>query len=88
MHIVEYRTLIVVWLVLVGLTAVLVAASFVSPALAVLAMLFITPTKAGLVLYIFMHLKYEAPLFKIMVLVALATLVIFIGMTFLDVAFR
>ena len=42
-------------------------------------MLFITPLKAGLVFYFFMHLKFEGPLLKAMVFVALATLVIFIG---------
>jgi len=44
--------------------------------------------KAGLVFYYFMHLKYEGPLLKTMVFVALATLVVFIGMLFFDISFR
>ena len=52
------------------------------------AMLFITPLKAALVFYFFMHLKFEGPLLKAMVFVALSTLVIFIGMLFFDVSFR
>jgi len=85
---VSYKTITAVWAVLLALTAVLVAVSHVSPFWAVAAMLTLTPLKAGLVLYYFMHLKYEGPLIKGMVAVALTTLVIFIGMTFLDIAFR
>jgi cytochrome c oxidase subunit 4 len=87
-HIIEYPTLFKVWATLVVLTGLLVAASRVSPAAAVWAMLFITPLKAALVLYFFMHLKYEKILLKTMVFVALSTLIIFIGMLFLDISFR
>jgi cytochrome c oxidase subunit 4 len=48
----------------------------------------VTPLKAALVFYYFMHLKYEGTLLKAMVFVALATLVIFIGMLFFDISFR
>ena len=51
-------------------------------------MLTVTPLKAGLVFYFFMHLKYERPLLKVMVFVALATLVVFVGLLFLDISFR
>ena len=57
-------------------------------AAAVGAMLTITPLKAGLVFYYFMHLKFEGPLLKGMLFVALATLVTFIGMLFLDIGIR
>lgn len=88
-HIVEYGTFIGVWSVLLLLTLLL---TFVSKlfheALSVVAMLTITPLKAGLVFYYFMHLKYEGPLLKGMVFVALATLVTFIGMLFFDIGLR
>jgi cytochrome c oxidase subunit 4 len=88
-HIVPYRTLIGVWLILLLLTAVLV---FVSKkyheALSVAAMLTITPFKAGLVFYYFMHLKYEKPYLKGLVFITLALLTIFIAMIFLDISFR
>jgi cytochrome c oxidase subunit 4 len=88
-HIVPYSTLIKVWATLGTLTFVLTFISRTFPeALAVWAMLFITPLKAGLVFYFFMHLKFEGPMLKAMVFVALATLIIFIGMTFFDVSFR
>ena len=51
-------------------------------------MLTLTPLKAGLVFYYFMHLKYEGLLLKAMVFVALATLIVFIGLLFLDISFR
>jgi cytochrome c oxidase subunit 4 len=85
---VSYKTITTVWVVLLALTATLVLISRVSPVWAVAAMLTLTPLKAGLVMYYFMHLKYEGTLIKGMVAVALSTLVIFIGMMFLDIAFR
>jgi len=83
-----YRTLALVWLALLALTAALVGASAVSPRLAVFAMLTLTPLKAWLVVYHYMNLRHEGPLVKVTLAVALASLVVFIGMTFLDVAFR
>ena len=85
---VSHKTITTVWVVLLALTAALVAVSRVSPFWAVAAMLTLTPLKAALVFYYFMHLKYEGPLIKGMVAIALTVLVIFIGMMFLDVAFR
>jgi cytochrome c oxidase subunit 4 len=87
-HTIEYPTLLKVWGALVVLTAALVAASRLSAAAAVWAMLVITPLKAALVLYFFMHLKYEKALLKGMVFAALAILIIFISMLFLDISFR
>jgi len=80
-------TFLAVWLALVVLTAMLVIASQVSHDLAVAAMLTLTPLKAGLVLYYFMHLKYEGVLLKAMVFVAIATLLVFIGFLFFDIGF-
>ena len=88
-HIVGYGTFIKVWLALVALTAILVGLSAShSPNLAVLGMLVITPTKASLVLFYFMHLKYESTALKYMVAIAISVLVIFIGLTFSDYLFR
>jgi len=87
-HIIPYRTLLTVWAALLALTGLLVIASRLSLGAAVWTMLTLTPVKAGLVFYFFMHLKYERPLLKLMVFVALSTLVTFIGMLFLDISFR
>jgi cytochrome c oxidase subunit IV len=88
-HVLEYPVLIRVWLLLLVLTGALV---FVSrqyhEALSVWAMLTLTPLKAGLVFYYFMHLKYEMPFIKAMVIITLALLVVFIGLTFFDIWYR
>ena len=88
-HIIAYSTFMYVWLALLLLTAVLV---FVSrtfhEVMAVWAMLVLTPLKAGLVLFYFMHLKYEKTFLKAMVITTLGLLVLFIGLTFFDIAYR
>ena len=88
-HIVGYGTFIKVWLALVALTGVLVGLSAAhSPNLALLGLLVITPTKASLVFFYLMHLKYESTALKYMVAIAIAVLVIFVGLTFTDYLFR
>ena len=88
-HIVPYRTFIIVWLALLVLTGVTVAAAQVNlGALNVWVALGIATVKATMVVAVFMHMQYEAPLFKLALIAALAILAIFIGMTFLDVLHR
>ncbi len=83
-----YGTFIKVWIVLLILTGCLVGLSHVNQTYAVWGLLTLTPLKAGLVFYFFMHLKYEPPLFKIVILVTLGTLLIFFALLFSDIAFR
>ena len=88
-HVLGYATFVKVWLALVVLTATLVGLSATgSSTLAVLGLLTVTPTKAVLVFFYFMHLKYESAALKYMVAIALAVLVIFVGLTFTDYLFR
>ena len=88
-HIVGYATFVKVWVALVVLTGLLVGLSLTHrPNLALLGLLFITPTKASLVLFYFMHLKYESAALKYMVTAAIAVLIIFIALTFSDYLFR
>ncbi len=88
-HVIPYQTFVLVWLLLLVLTAVLVfAARMYHESLSVYSMLVITPLKAGLVFYYFMHLKYEKPFLKYLVLMTLASLVLFIGLIFLDLSNR
>ncbi len=83
-----YGTFLKVWAALLLLTGTLVALSHVSQTAAVWGLLTITPLKAGLVFYFFMHLRYEGALLKGVVLVTLGTLLIFFALLFADVAFR
>ena len=88
-HIIEYPTLIRVWILLLLFTAILVYVSRAfHEALSVWALLTLTPLKAGLVFYYFMHLKYEKPFLKVMVSITLGVLIIFIGLTFFDILYR
>ncbi len=84
----DTRTLVLVWLALLGLTALLVGLSALGQRAAVLGLLTLTPLKAALVFYFFMHLRYEGALLKAILLVTLGTLLIFFGLTYADVAFR
>lgn len=77
-----------VWALLVALTALLALLSRLGPAPALIGLLTITPLKAWLVLWHFMHLKEEGPLLRTVLLVALATLLIFFLLLFADAAFR
>lgn len=83
-----YGTFIKVWAALVVLTGLLVLLSHFGQGMAVWGLLVLTPIKAGLVFYFFMHLRYEGALLKGIVLVTLGTLLIFFALLFSDVAFR
>lgn len=83
-----YGTLVKVWAVLLLLTGLLVGLSRFGQTAAVWGLLTLTPLKAGLVFYFFMHLKYEGPLLKGVVLITLATLLIFFALLYSDIAFR
>jgi cytochrome c oxidase subunit 4 len=88
-HIVGTRTFIAVWIALLVLTAVTIGvAELQLGKLSMLANLMIASTKASLVLWFFMHLKYERPLFKYLLLVPIITITVIIGLTFFDIWYR
>ena len=88
-HAVSYRTYIQVWLLLLFLTALLVLTSTLyRETLSVWAMLILTPIKAGLVFFYFMHLKYEKTSLKALVFMTLGILIMVIGLLFFDLSFR
>lgn len=88
-HVTPYRTYVLVWISLVILTGVTVTVASLNLGLAsILVALAIAGTKSSLVLAQFMHLKNERGVFKILIPLAIVILVLFIGLTFTDVAFR
>lgn len=88
-YIVRTKTFVLVWIALVLLTGVtIMAAEMRMGEWSMLANLLIASTKASLVLWFFMHLKYENKLFKMLFLVPIATITIIIGMTFFDIWYR
>ena len=88
MHVIPYRTYLFVWLALLALTTALVLVSELFETLAVWAMLVLTPVKAGLVFFFFMHLKYEKTALKALVFMTLGLLVMVIALFFLDISYR
>jgi cytochrome c oxidase subunit 4 len=88
-HIVRPRTFILVWAVLLTLTALTVAVAKLQLGTAsILVPLLIASAKAALVLWFFMHLKYERRLFKLMLLMPLLTLTFILVLTFFDIWYR
>jgi cytochrome c oxidase subunit 4 len=88
-HIVSYKTLVYVWLGLLALTAVTITVTEMHLGkLSTFTALLIASAKAGLVLYFFMHLKYERRLLKLMLFMPIVTLTIIIGLTFFDIRYR
>jgi cytochrome c oxidase subunit IV len=88
-HIVPYRTLIGVWAALLVLTFFTVQASRIDlGAWNIWLALGIASGKAGLVVFFFMHMKYEQPLLRWLFYVTLVILAIIIGLTFFDVLYR
>ena len=89
-RIVATRTYAVVWLALLALLAATLAVARLQllARYSVLGSLLIATVKAGLVLAFFMHLKYEGRFLKGLLLLTLAALTLFIGLTFVDVWYR
>ena len=84
----QTKKLIAIYAVLIVLTAILAGISRLGSRYAVLGLLTITPTKAGLIGYYFMHLKNENPIIKGGIIFILVNLVVFFALTFSDIAFR
>lgn len=86
---VSYRTLIVVWVTLLLLTAATVGITRLDLGrLKVLAALTIAVLKSGLVIAVFMHMQHEGRLLRGLLFLALVVIAVNIGMTFFDVMYR
>ena len=88
-HIVPYRTYLLILILLLGLTAVSVAVTQIeltkwgTPVAVLLA-----ATKTTFVLAVFMHLKFDQRIFRVMVPLIFLLLGVVIFITFLDYGFR
>ncbi len=88
-HMGRSKTYVLVWLSLLALTAITIfVANMHLGRFSTLTALLIASVKASLVLWFFMHLKYERKLFKVMFLIPIATLTVMIGLTFFDIWYR
>ena len=83
------RTFVSIWFLLITLTGITIwAARLQMGEWSMAANLLIASTKAFLVLWFFMHLKYEKLFFKLLFLVPVVTITIIIWLTFYDVWYR
>ena len=88
-HIVPDGLMVLVWVALVILTAITVAASVMWPGrVGVAVAVIVTPIKAALIIMFFMHLKYEQTVFKAMFLSAVVILAVVLGITLFDYNYR
>jgi cytochrome c oxidase subunit 4 len=88
-HVIPDGVFILVWVVLLALTAITVGGSVYFPGRVGIAVaMIVTPIKAALILMYFMHLKYEKKGFLIMFLAAMGVYGVFLGLTFIDYLFR
>jgi cytochrome c oxidase subunit 4 len=88
-HIVPYKTFAIVWIGLLILTGITITvAQYNLGAMNIWVALGIAILKSGLVVAVFMHMKYENLLFKLSLFAALAILALFIGLNFFDVLYR
>ncbi len=88
-HIVPYKTFAIVWIGLLILTGITITvAQYDFGAWNVWVALGIAVIKSGLVVAVFMHMKYESRLFKLSLFAALLILAVFIGLNFFDVLYR
>lgn len=83
------RGYVAIWALLVVLTGITVGVTYLDmKKFAIFTALLIASFKASLVLLYFMHLRQESRILTFILLVGLATLAIFTGLTFSDVAYR
>jgi len=88
-HHVPYKVYFIVWGALLVLTAVTVGISYVDMKnVTVLTAMLIAATKSMLVLLYFMHIRFEKPLFSVMILAAMLTYGTFVALTFVDYMYR
>ena len=88
-HHVPYKVYFIVWAALLVLTAVTVGVSYVDMKnVTVLTAMLIAATKSMLVLLYFMHIRFEKPMYSVMILAAMMTYGIFVALTFVDYVYR
>ena len=84
-----FKTYIITWVALAILALASVAVShYHMGELNIVIALVIATVKAGLILYIFMHLRYESWFFRLAFLLPILVFAFIIGFTFLDVLYR
>jgi cytochrome c oxidase subunit 4 len=88
-HIVPYRTYALILLLLLVLTATSVAVTQIElTRWAMLVALLLASTKSAVVLAVFMHLKFDQRVYKVMAIFVVMVIIAVIVLTFFDYGFR
>jgi cytochrome c oxidase subunit 4 len=88
-QLIGYGTYIMIWLALLILTGLTITVAGLNLRnFSIVMAIFIAAFKTTLVLNYFMHLKFEAPLFRRLVFMTIFIIAILIGLTFTDISFR
>ena len=88
-HIIPYGMYILVWLGLLALTSITVTVAGIDlGSYTIVVALLIAAVKSALVINIFMHIKFDEPIFKVFLLLSGFTLVVILALTFFDYSFR
>lgn len=88
-HIVPYKTYGLVLLLLVTLTTISVVVTQIElTRWATAVALLLAATKSSIVLAVFMHLKFDQKIYKVMAIFVIMILIVVIVITFLDYIFR
>ena len=88
-HGASFGTYVLVWLGLVGLTAITVTIAGIDlGSLALIAAMLIATIKTLLVASYFMHVKFDSTVFKIFIAVCILIFITMITLTFADLIYR
>jgi cytochrome c oxidase subunit 4 len=88
-HIVPYRTYGLILVLLIVLTGISVAVTQIELSRwSTLAALILATTKSAIVLAIFMHLKFDQRVYKVMAIFVVLVMIAVIVLTFFDYGFR
>jgi cytochrome c oxidase subunit 4 len=88
-HHIGYNTYLLIWVSLVALTSITVTVAGIDLGEYTLAIaLTIAAIKSALVINIFMHIKFEDPIFKVFLGISGFTLLVIFALTFFDYFYR
>lgn len=88
-HSVGYGYYVLIWLTLISLTCVTVAVAGLNfGSYILLIAMIVAGIKSMLVINVFMHIKFEDPVFKLFFALIIATLIVLFVLTSFDVLFR
>ena len=88
-HSTGYGTYILVWLALLAFTSITVTIAGINlGAYTLFVALLIAAVKSYLVITVFMHIRYEEPIFKVFIAISMFTLTVIFLLTYFDIIYR